>query len=42
MARTAEEEEASDEEEAKLLPKLSQRALRKIRAEGPYAGKNKI
>jgi len=26
----------------KLLPALSSRAMRKIRAEGPYAGKNKI
>ena len=41
-SKTAEEEEASDEEAMKLLPALSSRAMRKIRAEGPYAGKNKI
>ena len=37
-------DEASDEdeEESKTLPELSKRALRKIRAEGPYAGKNKV
>ena len=40
--KTVEEEEASDEEEAKVLPDLSKRAMRKIREEGPYAGKNKI
>ena len=35
------EDEDSDEED-KELPALSKRALRKIRPEGPYAGKNKV
>lgn len=34
--------DSEDEEEAKELPSLSKRALRKIRPEGPYAGKNKL
>lgn len=34
-------EEAEDAEESKRLPSLSKRALRKIKPEGPYEGKNK-
>ena len=37
-----EREEKLDEEDAKILPALSKRALRKIRPEGPYAGKNRV
>mgnify|MGYP000946261806 CR=1 FL=1 len=35
-------EQDASEEENKALPKLSKKAMRKIKAEGPYAGKNKI
>ena len=31
---------SDDEEEDKVLPPLSKRALRKIKTDGPYAGKN--
>lgn len=31
-----------DDEESRALPKLSKKALRKIKPDGPYAGKNKV